>query len=102
MSVFSWSHIMSSVLVDKTRFEDVGRSCSSWLSIYLFPTAVAMEEQETVIGEVIAQFYSFFGGLMNLKERLTGSPGISQSVKKDLLQQLAVLEGEWWCLFPGG
>jgi hypothetical protein len=54
-----------------------------------------MEEQETVIGEVIAQFYSFFGGLMNLKERLTGSPGISQSVRKDLLQQLAVLEGEY-------
>jgi hypothetical protein len=58
-------------------------------------SAVVMEEQESVIGEVVAQFYSFFGGLMNLKERLTSSPGINQSVREDLLQQLAVLEGEY-------
>lgn len=61
-----------------------------------------MEEQETVIGEVIAQFYSFFGGLMTLREKLTSSPGISQPVRDALLHQLAELEGETCCLFPGG
>ena len=57
-------------------------------------TVVVMEAQETVIGEVIAQFYSFFGGLMNVRETVCGAAGISQSVREDLLRQLAELEGE--------
>ena len=67
-------------------------------------TVVAMEEQETVIGEVIGQFYSFFGGLMTLRETVTSSPGISQSVRDHLLGQLAELEGECVCrcLFSWG
>ena len=59
-----------------------------------------MEAQETVIGEVIAQFYSFFGRLLTVQETVNSSPGISQSVREDLLRQLTELQGEG--LFGGG
>lgn len=55
---------------------------------------VVMDAQETVIGEVIGQFYSFFGGLMNLRDTLANISGVSQSVRQELLDQLAELEGE--------
>ena len=54
---------------------------------------IVMDAQETMIGEVIGQFYSFFGGMMNLRDTLSTSPGINQSVRDRLLQQLTELEG---------
>jgi hypothetical protein len=53
-----------------------------------------MDAQETVIGEVIGQFYSFFGGLMNLRDTLSNTPGLSQAVRERVLGQLAELERE--------
>ena len=53
-----------------------------------------MDAQETVIGEVIGQFYSFFGGLMNLRDTLSNIPGVSQAVRERVLEQLAELESE--------
>lgn len=54
-----------------------------------------MDGQETVIGEVIGQFYSFFGSLMQLRENITTSPGLSQTFRDGVLEQLANLESEW-------
>lgn len=53
-----------------------------------------MDAQETVIGDVIGQFYSFFGGLMNMRDTLSNTSGISQALRAELLEQLAYLEGE--------
>lgn len=54
-----------------------------------------MDGQETVIGEVIGQFYSFFGGLLQLRDNITTSPGLSQPFRDGVLEQLANLESEW-------
>ena len=53
-----------------------------------------MDSQETVIGEVIGQFYSFFGGLMNFRDILTNTSGVSHELRSRLLAQLTDLEGE--------
>ena len=58
-------------------------------------THIVMDAQETVIGEVIGQFYSFFGVLMNMRDTLSNTSGISQSVRRELLERLAELEGEY-------
>lgn len=52
-----------------------------------------MEEQETVIGEVIAQFYSLLNGFMTLRETVGTATTLSRSLQTDLLQQLSELEG---------
>lgn len=54
-----------------------------------------MDAQETVIGEVIGQFYSFFGKLMELRNTVASSPEVSQSTRDEVLGQLADLESEW-------
>lgn len=58
-------------------------------------TEVDMDPPDTVIGEVIGQFYSFFGSLMQMKENITTYPGLSQSFRDGVLEQLASLESEW-------
>lgn len=54
-----------------------------------------MDGQETVIGDVIGQFYSFFGSLRQLRDTITTSPGLSQPFRDGVLEQLADLESEW-------
>ena len=76
-----------------------GNSSSRRVYCFILPQT-HMEEQERVIGEVIAQFYSFFDGVMNMRERLAACPGMCQSDREQLLRQLTELEGEG--PLPGG
>lgn len=54
----------------------------------------AMDAQESVIGEVIAQFYSFFGSLMSVRDTVASARGLGPADRNYVLEQLAQLESE--------
>ena len=53
-----------------------------------------MDAQGSVIGEVIGQFYSFFGALVRVQDTVANASGMSQEDRDSVMGQLAELESE--------